>query len=259
MLALACGDPLAPAQRLDEPRVLGLRFSSNEGDATLTPGSGAEFEVLLAGPEGVLDARFGYALCEPTDSKRGVPSCARRPFAEGTQSLALAPVPFDVPAGLAEGQPVLLLGVACVKGEPRLGAEPLDWTCTGRGTSLGVSFTARTTSETQANTNPDLSALRVSLGDSDVAVEDASFAASCDQGVVEVARGSRHAFDFRLGGRARETADPVAGGGTETLQLSRSSSRCAASRWSARWRCRTRWRRRCVSRGASRWCRADSR
>lgn len=216
LLLTACEDPLAPAQRLDEPRVLGVRVTASDGSATPEPGSAAEFEVLIAGPEGAVDARFGYELCEPEDSQRGVPFCASRAFAEGTAN-AGAPVAFEVPAG---AESLLLLGVACAEGEPALSADPLDWECSGRSTPLGVSFTALTAASDRTNDNPDLSAMRVSIDGDDVPVEETAIDAACDEGVVEAARGERHSLELVVGARARETE----GGATETLQLSHFAS-----------------------------------
>jgi hypothetical protein len=216
LLLAACEDPLAPAQRLDEPRVLGVRVTADDGSATPEPGSAAQFEVLIAGPDGVVDARFGYELCEPEDSQRGVPFCASRAFAEGTAT-ADAPVSFDVPAG---AESLLLRGVACVAGEPALSADPRDWDCSGRGTPLGVSFTTHTGTERRTNRNPDLSALRIAIDGDPVAIEETSTDPSCTEGVSEVSRGERHAFEIVVGARARESE----GGATETLQLSHFAS-----------------------------------
>jgi hypothetical protein len=180
--------------------------------------------VLLAGPEGTLEARLAYRLCEAEDTIRGVPTCHNTPFAEGTTALDGAAVPFDVPGSVAADQPLVLLGVACIESEPRLADEPLGYRCSGSDEPLRVSFDA-TSSGSFANRNPDLSGLRVAIDGSDVPLADVAAEPSCSDETHEVSRGESHLVELRVGNRARETLGATGSAGAETLQLSHFSTR----------------------------------
>jgi hypothetical protein len=224
LLLAGCGDPLKQAQRLEEPRILGVRVSGADDEAALPPGQASNFEVLVAGPKGALEARVEYQLCEAAESNRGVPFCAEVPFATGTIALDGAPVPFAVPATVGADRRLALLGVACLESEPSLGDKPLDSTCSGSDEPLRVSFDARTASENVISRNPDLSALRVALDGNQVPLDDVNAAPSCAAGTLEVATEQAHVVELDLGGRARERLESD-GAGRETLQLSHFSTR----------------------------------
>lgn len=156
-----CADPLTPAQRIDTPRVLGVRLTSARGFASLDPGEPASADLLLAGPDGPVSARVAYRLCKATITQRGVPSCAGPPFAQDSSQTSDTTWSFDVPAALEPGTPLALLGVACPRGEPTLAEDPLGWGCSEDNIPLRFTFDAHVTSE-QARP-PDLSELSLRL------------------------------------------------------------------------------------------------
>lgn len=214
-LLLSCEDPLKPAQRIDEARVLAARVSTATDDASLVPGEGAEAEALLAGPEGPLTARLAYRVCPAAESQRGVPYCAGDVIAAGTIDAA-GPVAFELPPTLEGGARLALLGAACLDGEPALSDAPLDWSCSGGAEPLGFTFDAYTLDATP-QANPDLAGLSVKLAQTSVELSPASAAATCDAGAPELAAGETHVVELELGDGAREPR--------ETLQLSHFSTR----------------------------------
>ncbi len=215
-LLLACEDPLKPAERIDDPRVLAARVSTATGDASLVPGESAEAELLLAGPQGPLTARVAYRLCAAAESQRGVPYCAEEPFAAGVTDPGVGAAAFDLPPTLRGGVRLALLGAACLDGDPELGETPLDWSCTNGTEPLGFTFDAYTLGTTP-QANPDLNALSVKVAQTNLELSPASTAATCDAGTLKVAAGETHVVDLDLGEAAREPQ--------ETLQLSHFSTR----------------------------------
>ncbi len=216
-LLLGCEDPLKPAERIDNPRVLAARVSTANDDASLVPGAAAQAEVLLAGPEGPLPGRVAYRVCVAAESQRGVPYCTEEPIANGVTDSGGA-VAFELPAGLGAGVRLALLGAACLAGEPELSDAPLTWSCADDAEPLGFTFDAYTVSAAaNANANPDLSSLGVQVAQSDVELSAASAAATCDEGAPELAAGETHLVELELGEAAREPQ--------ETLQLSHFSTR----------------------------------
>ncbi len=206
---LACEEPLKPAQRIDSPRVLGVRVATAQGEASLTPGAEAEAEVLLAGPEGALDARLAYRFCEAGSSDRGVPYCAGQALAEGTVDAGAGAIALELPTSLGEGVRLTLLGAACTRGEPLLALDPLDWSCSSGEPPLGLSFDARTGDKDPANLNPGLGELAVSVGAEVVALEAALAAPSCAPGVRRVAAGATERVECALGELAREPGEAL--------------------------------------------------
>jgi hypothetical protein len=215
-LLLGCEDPLKPAQRIDEARILAARVSTATGDAHLVPGEGAQAEVLLAGPEGPLAARLAFRVCPAAESQRGVPYCAGDAIATGTIDPGAGPVAFELPSTLRGGARLALLGAACLDGEPDLGEAPLGWSCSSGAQPLGFTFDAYTLDVTP-QTNPDLAGLSVKIAQLDVELSPASTAATCDAGEPELAAGETHVVQLELGDAAREPQ--------ETLQLSHFSTR----------------------------------
>jgi hypothetical protein len=221
LLLSGCQDPLKEAQRLESPRILGVRVAGEGDRASLDPGRTAQLSLLLAGPEGPLAARLAYRFCVAIDSNRGVPSCGAPPFVEGTTDLNGAPIALDVTAGLAPGLRLALLGVACTDGEPALTADPRDWGCSA-SEPLRLSFDAWTTAAEVSQHHPDLSALSVTLDGARVALEAPELPPSCDDGVIAAAPVTNHRIELELGAGAREAG--------ESLQLSHFSTRGAYER-----------------------------
>lgn len=220
---LGCADPLKEAQRLEEPRVLGVRVATPTDQASLNPGEGATFEVLLAGPTGGLTARLAYELCEAAESTHGVPFCAGPVFAQGTVSTA-GPTAFEVPAATKQEARLALLGAVCFDSEPRLSPKPLDWSCSGAESPLGLSFDATTSGNTFVNANPDLSELSVTIGGLSIPLEAAETAPACADGTPELSAGP-HDVRMQLGEGASDPRTDGGQGSSEALQLSQFSTR----------------------------------
>jgi hypothetical protein len=224
LLVSACEDPLKDAQRLEEARVLGVRVSSEAGNAWLEVGTSAAFEVLLAGPRGPLDARFAFELCEAAKSDRGVPYCAREAFAAHTVETLREPFVVDVPADVSLGARLALLGVVCPAGEPTLSNEPLEWSCAGDGPPLRLSFDASVRTAGFTHRNPDLSELVLTIGGTRVALDDVNAAPVCDGATPDVAAATRHQVAWHVGEPAREPGDGSEVHRDEALQLSHFST-----------------------------------
>ncbi|MFZ5890866.1 MAG: hypothetical protein ACOY0T_07440 [Myxococcota bacterium] len=217
LVAVGCEDPLKPGQRLDEPRVLGVRVSNSmDGGALLIPGQAAELEVLVAAPEGPVAARLAYRICRAADSQRDVPYCAENAFAQGELEVSATRIAFDVPAGLAPGARVAVLGVVCIGGEPLLAEEPLDFRCSNAVPPLRLSFDAQVADDSGFNANPDLSELQVEIAGQLIPLSEASVAASCEDTTPVLPPSAKLELRLEVGARAREAG--------EELQLSHFST-----------------------------------
>jgi hypothetical protein len=203
---LACEDALAPAQRIDRPRVLGARVSTERGEASLVPGEAASVEFLLAGPAGPQPARIAYRFCEAASSERGVPYCEQEPWAEGVADMADGPVALAVPAALDPGIRLALLGVACAEGEPSLAEAALDYGCSGEADPLRFSFDAWTL-ESAPQLNPDLTGLVVTLADQSVELSGADVAPTCDDVLPAFGTAQSHTLAMDLGAAAITTSE----------------------------------------------------
>jgi hypothetical protein len=215
-LLWGCEDPLKPAQRIDEPRVLAARVSTATGDASLVPGESAEAAALLAGPDGPLTARLAYRICPAAESQRGVPYCTGDTIATGTTDADAGAVAFEVAPTVGSGVRLALLGAACLDGEPELGDSPLGWSCSSGAPPLGFTFDAYTLYRAP-QANPDLARFSAKVARRSVEVSPASTTAACDAANPEVAASETHVVELELGDSAREPQ--------ETLQLSHFSTR----------------------------------
>lgn len=223
LILAGCEDPLKNAQSIEEPRVLGVRVATVDDQASIAGGEDALFEVLLADSEGTLDARVAYTLCEAADAARGVPVCEGEVLAEASAPLNAEPIAVALPDTLSSTASLALLGVACLRGEPRLPKDPLKWDCPGAEPPLRFSFDVRPSSTRFTNQNPDLSALQVAVGGVDVPLDDLRAAPSCAAEAPEVQRNEVHEVEIALGRGARETGNDVEGLG-EALQVSHFST-----------------------------------
>jgi hypothetical protein len=201
LTALACEDALEPAQRIDRPRVLGVRVSTERGEASLVPGEPASLEFLLAGPEGPQPARIAYRFCEAASSERGVPYCAQEPWAEDVTDRVDEAVALEVPAALGPGTRLALLGVACTEGAPTLADSSLDYGCTGEAAPLRFSFDAWTLDSTP-RPNPDLTGLVVTLDDESAELSGAEVTPTCDDATPALAAAQSHTLAIDLGAAA---------------------------------------------------------
>lgn len=199
-----CADPLTPAQRIDTPRVLGVRLVSARGFASLDPAQAATADILLAGPDGPVDARVAYRVCEATVSQRGVPGCAHAPFAEDSSQTSDTKWSFDVPATLRPATPLALLGVACPRGEPTLAEEPLAWGCSDDDVALRFTFDAHVSAAEPKN-NPELSALSLRLAGEPLRLSDANTAPTCVDETPSVPTSAKVSFELTWTGPAQDS------------------------------------------------------
>lgn len=219
-----CEDPLKNAQRIEAPRVLGVRATTGNDQSSLERGQSARFEVLFAGPEGPLAARVAYTLCPTARSVRGVPYCNQDALAAGSVDLATDHIEVDVPDSLRQDTSLALLGVACGEGEARQSGAPLNWSCSGEEPPLRFSFDVWMSRAEFTNHNPDLSELRVNVGGVDVALDESQSAPSCEDGAMRMAAGETHDVEITLGAASRERVSGEADV-DEALQLSHFSTR----------------------------------
>ncbi len=220
----SCEDPLKDPQRIEEPRLLGVRVATVDDAATVVPGQSFDVEVLVASPDGPLGALLSYRFCVAEDTDRGVPSCAEEPFSEGTIELADGPVVLDAPPSLEDGAHLVLLGVACPESEPVFGDAPLEWTCSGGEIPLTFSFDVFAAATEKANFNPDLSELTVSIAGNEIPLDAPEVAASCAGDAPEVPVDETAEVLFALGEDAREFADGSSERSLEGLQISHFST-----------------------------------
>jgi hypothetical protein len=134
--------------------------------------------------------------------------CAEPPFAEGLIAAASTSGEFEVPASLAAGTPLAVLGVACTGGEPVLEQAALDWHCSDGTHPLRFSFDAEVAGDAP-NLPPDLGGLSLGIADQDVPVAPASEPASCDDGTPALEAGSPHSLELELGDAAREAGEAL--------------------------------------------------
>ena len=77
LLCVGCGDPLAPRQLVEKPRVLAARAETAADAAVATPerGQDAVVRVLLEAPTPLGAVPFALAACERDATLTGVPGC----------------------------------------------------------------------------------------------------------------------------------------------------------------------------------------
>lgn len=225
LVSAGCEDPLKEAQLIEEPRILGVRVTTQDDRASLEPGQSAGFEVLVADSDGPVDARLSFELCTSADSWRGVPSCDGEVFAEGSVDLAASPVLVELPSSLPADSKLALLGVACLVGEPRLSSNPASWRCSGADSPLRFSFDVWSRGSAFVNRNPDLSEVRVRVGRVEVPLDAVDTPPSCDTDALDVSRADDHDVEIVLGEAAREPSGTSSSAAHEALQLSHFSTR----------------------------------
>jgi hypothetical protein len=225
LCALGCEEPLKNAQRLEAPRVLGVRVATGSDQSSLERGQSARFDVLLAGEQGPLTAQVAYTLCTTANSVRGVPYCGQDALAAGSVDLATDTIAVDLPESLRPGAVLAFLGVACPAGVPRQNGAPLSWSCRGGGPPLRFSFDVWARSDALTNYNPDLSELKVNVGGVDVPLDALGAPPSCADGATQIAAGETHDVELMLGAASRERVKQADDTVNEALQLSHFSTR----------------------------------
>lgn len=222
LLSGACGDPIKYGQKLENPRVIGVRVATAEDAATPSPGEEITVAVLVVGPDGPVVAEFEHTLCEAADSATGVPFCAREPIFTGPMQGDTAPrVAVTVPEEVPFGTRLAALFVGCTEGTPSFAPEPQDWACTSGEPPLSASFDALVArSAEEKNHNPDLTDLVVAVDGEDAPLTIESQPPACAD-AVSVGEGETVKIEFQLSDAAREE---LPDGETEVLTLSHFST-----------------------------------
>jgi hypothetical protein len=205
--AVACDDPLKPAQEVDSVRVLAARVEV-EGDpdrAAPNPGESASVRWLVAAPE--MEPALGWALsvCFARPNNVGPAGCAEPPFASNSAAPAAGAIALDfqVPPELPQSvERLAVLGAIC-GGEPPSGE--LDAADCPSGSGSAVSFELELAHEGDVNRNPAFGALPLAF-DGAAWEEAAASADACQgSGLLEVAAGSgEHLVRVSVGADARD-------------------------------------------------------
>lgn len=162
LLCVGCGDPLAPRQLVEKPRVLAARAETAADAAVATPerGQDAVVRVLLEAPTPLGAVPFALAACERDATLTGVPGC-RDELTEVSGAAAEPSIPFTVPS---DARALLVVGVACPEGVPRpasgVGAAYPDALGCSAGPALRMSFDVRLAPEVD-NENPSIDEIRL--------------------------------------------------------------------------------------------------
>lgn len=144
LLLPSCGDPLLEPQRIVKPRLLGARLEI-EGDperASPRPGDTLRLRWILAAPDGVPSASFGFVACALAEGTLGghLLECAEPPVSRMVRS-ASEPAPPELEITLPEtftGTTLGVIGQVCVNGTT-IEQGVRDFACEG-GTQLEASF-----------------------------------------------------------------------------------------------------------------------
>lgn len=210
ILCLGCGEPLKDGQRIEEPRVLGVRIEGEEGSSQVAPGEALEVDLLVAGSSGPVNAEIAFRVCEGIMTDRGVPECSAAPFIEGSALATDFPFLGEVPAGVPEGARLVVLGVACADSEPNLAQDPLSWSCSEEeDPPLRFSFETSVAIGSDRNENPDLSQVEVELSGVAVSLDDIDETPSCDPDAAAAEAEETHDLQIDLGPLAIESGEEL--------------------------------------------------
>jgi hypothetical protein len=197
LLAASCDDPLKRTELIEEPRVLGARVEVEGAPerAAPRPGERARIRFLIAAPELEPALGFAFVACRSAPANVGLPACKEPAFAEGVRAEPAPGAPeleFVLPEpSEPEVKPRLLVrGVICPNGSPRVSALPS--TCASGGQALEVALEIDLATENDENQNPSFAAADVRLDGEPfepAATLDAECAAS---GLPEVRAASEH-------------------------------------------------------------------
>lgn len=123
MSAFGCAEDLDPANRLDEPRVLGILASvvDGEGRTNPRPGETVAFDWILEYPGARETATYAFFACEPAATAFGVDFCSSEADMlaleiEITPTLEAPRFEVTIPADYGTSG-VLVLGAICMGGD----------------------------------------------------------------------------------------------------------------------------------------------
>jgi len=231
--AIACGDPLKEAQRVEELRVLGAQITIDDDPGRATPAAGesASVEWLLADPSGLPPtAVWHMVVCVSESNAFGVPFCRDEPLStvEQPEPTDMAPVvTFTVPDAdtLADATKLAVLAIFCDSGSVEVGSDFDSTTCSGAETIQKASFDIILQNDETSNDNPSLDDAVLEL-DGDV-WEAGSDAVDCQSDTAPrlPADGQEHQVTLALAETVRETKPPVLDEvEAESLQISHLST-----------------------------------
>lgn len=214
--AIACGDPLKEAQRIEELRVLGAQASIDGEANRATPAAGESVSVewLLADPSGLPpQAIWHMTVCVAEPSSFGVPYCRDEPLTSVEQSDPSDTAPsiaFTVPDSdtLEDAQKLAVLAIFCDRGTIELGSDLESTTCRGAGTIQKASFDVVLASDDTSNDNPDLADAVLELDGDPWEAGSASIDCTSDDAPRLSADGHEHRVTLALGDGVREIKPP---------------------------------------------------
>ena len=214
--AVACGDPLKDAQRIEELRVLGARVSIDGEPNRATPAAGESVSVewLLADPSGLPPlAVWHMTICVAESNSFGVPFCRDEPLTSVEQSEPsdVAPaIAFTVPdaEALGDAKKLAVLAIFCDSGTVELGSDLDSTTCQGAETIQKASFDIMLASDETSNDNPNLDDAALELDGDIWEASSTSIDCTSDEAPRLPADGFEHRVTLALGEDARETKPP---------------------------------------------------
>ncbi|HEY6726727.1 MAG TPA: hypothetical protein VI197_21985 [Polyangiaceae bacterium] len=214
--AVACGDPIKEAQRIEELRVLGARVDIDEAPDRATPAAGesASVEWLLADPSGLPPlAIWHMSVCVAESTAFDVPVCRDEPLTSVEQSEPSSDVPtlsFTVPdAGtLGDATKLAVLAIFCDAGSIELGSDFDSTSCSGAKTTQKASFEIFLASDETSNQNPKLGDAVLEIDGEVLEAGSTSIDCSNDDTPRLPADGQEHQVALVLPPDARETKPP---------------------------------------------------
>jgi hypothetical protein len=231
LCAAACDDPLKATEIVEEPRVLAARVEvdGDPGRAAPYPGERASVRFLVAAPEPEPALGFALVACRAAPANVGLARCAEPVFAEQAllEPAPVAPqIEFELPEPASEAsRPRLLVkGVICANGSPRVTESPS--TCTSGDQTLAVTLEVDLATPAEANQNPSFDSAELSLDGEPLTPPPALPSACAGAGLLEVPAGSVHRFELRFPESARDAlvGSDDTEAGVESLLLSHFAS-----------------------------------
>jgi len=231
--AVACGDPLKDAQRIEELRVLGARIAIDDAPDRATPeaGESASVEWLLADPSGLpATAVWHMSVCVAEPTTFDVPYCRDAPLGSAEQSEpsdATPSIAFTVPDAdtLGDAKKLAVLAIFCDAGTVEVGDDFEGTTCSGAATIQKASFEIFLDDGENSNENPKLDGATLAFDDDPWPADGSSVDCSDEATPRLPADGKEHPVKLTLAAEAREKKAPELGTvRSESLQISHFST-----------------------------------
>lgn len=162
VLLVGCVDDLEPSTFVSRTRILAAQTSVN-GDPTMAypaPGDSARVDWLIGYPAEPLPISWGFLVCPSIVAPTGDFICVGDPFGlEVVSELTVGVDPsveFTVPPNV-DAQSLLVAGIVCTNGTPRLDMTGMDFGCEGDNPGLDqevVVFNVPLNLDGDGNRNP---------------------------------------------------------------------------------------------------------